>query len=128
MDTYYFTVFPNFHPWSSYSQLNYRFRPYGNNPEMCIMESFILSPFSGERPPAAAVHRLGVDESYLEAPELGLLARVFHQDEFNMPKVQIGMHSLRVWKEGLTIGIYQHGKIRHFHNVYDRFVGAQDTD
>ena len=64
---------------------------------MAIMECMFLSPYDeAERPPAARpIHWLGVDDDWTEAPELGLLARVFNQDCFNLPKVQKGLHTLR---------------------------------
>ncbi|HIL98484.1 MAG TPA: aromatic ring-hydroxylating dioxygenase subunit alpha, partial [Pseudomonadales bacterium] len=40
----FFTLFPNFHPWGSFNQINYRFRPNGNNPNECIMECIYLAP------------------------------------------------------------------------------------
>ena len=37
-DAIYLTVFPNWHPWGSFNRIMYRFRPYGNDPDMCIHE------------------------------------------------------------------------------------------
>ena len=37
-DSFYYTVFPNFHPWGAYNRIVYRFRPYGDDPDRCIME------------------------------------------------------------------------------------------
>jgi phenylpropionate dioxygenase-like ring-hydroxylating dioxygenase large terminal subunit len=123
IDAFFFTVFPNFHPWGSYNRICYRFRPYGDEHEMSIMETYMLEPFVGERPPPAPVHFLGVDETHLDAPELGALGQIFYQDEFNMPSVQKGMHTLRKVKpSGVTLGVYQYNKIRHFHNMYDEVL------
>ena len=33
------------------------------------------------------------------------------------------MHTLRRNKPGLTMGIYQHTQVRHFHNIYERYLG-----
>jgi len=33
-----------------------------------------------ERPPAAPIHWLGPDDDGVDAPELGMLAKVFNQD------------------------------------------------
>jgi hypothetical protein len=118
----YFTLFPNFHPWWSYDELCYRFRPYKDEPEMCIMETYLLRPFKGERPKPAPIHRLGVDESHLDAPELGLAGQIFHQDEFNVPAVQKGLHNLKVINKGITLGTYQATKIRHFHRLWDKWI------
>lgn len=122
MDSFYFTVFPNFHPWSAFNHIAYRFTPYGDNHEMSVMETWLLAPFKGKRPPPAPLHWLGPDQSYLEAPELGMLGRIFNQDEANMERVQKGMHTLRMTKPGTTLGAYQYGKIRHFHTLYDKFM------
>jgi len=121
-DSIYYTLFPNFHPWGAYNRIVYRFRPYGNEPEMAIMECLYMSPFKGERPPPAAVHWLGPDDSFLDATELGMLARVFNQDTFNLPRVQRGLHSLAVNKPGVTLGLYQETKIRHFYKIYDELM------
>jgi hypothetical protein len=51
---------------------------------------------------------------------LGLLARVFNQDTFNLPKVQKGLPSLR---KGITLANYQETKIRHFHWLLGKQLG-----
>ena len=124
-DSIYYTVFPNFHPWGAYNRIVYRFRPYGDQHEMAIMECMFLEPYdpSGPKPAAVPIHWLGPDDDWTEAPELGMLARVFNQDTFNLPKVQIGLHSLR--KPGITLANYQETKIRHFHHVLSRWVGDE---
>jgi len=117
-DSFYYTLFPNLHPWGAYNRITYRFRPYGDRHEECIFECMFLAPFRGERPPAAEVHWLGPDEDFNGAPELGMLARVFNQDVFNLPKVQRGLHATR--KSGVTLSLYQETKIRHFHRLLER--------
>jgi len=119
-DSIYYTLFPNMHPWGSYNRIVYRFRPYGDNHEMSIFECLFLSPFSGERPPPAPVHWIGPDEDFNGATELGMLARVFNQDVFNLPKVQIGLRSMQ--KPGVTLSVYQEMKIRHFHRLLERWL------
>ena len=83
-------MFPNLHPWGAYNRITYRFRPYGDRHDMAIMECMYLDPYDGSKakPPAVPIHWLGVDDDWTEAPELGMLARVFNQDSFNLPKVQ----------------------------------------
>ncbi len=120
-DSFYYTVFPNFHPWGAYNRIVYRFRPYRNDPDRSIMEVLYLSPFRGKRPPPAAVHWLAEDEDWTFAPELGFLARVFNQDTFNLAKVQRGLHaSVRT---EIPFARYQESKIRHFHALLDRHLG-----
>ena len=113
-DSLVYTLFPNFHPWGSYNRTVYRFRPYGNRHDMSIMEAMILSPFTGKRPPAAPLRMLGVDDDWTEAPELGLLTRVFNQDGYNLPRVQEGLESGAIPE--IILARYQESKIRFFHH------------
>ena len=86
------TVFPNLHPWGGYNQITYRFRPNGDDHRSCIMEVYLLSPFKGDRPPPAEHVHLEADQPWRTAVEqLGSLARVFDQDEFNLEAVQKGL-------------------------------------
>ncbi len=121
----YFTLFPNFHPWWAYDELTYRFRPWNDDPEMCVMETYLLKPFKGERPAPAPVRWLGPDESFLEATEeLGRIARIFDQDEFNIPEVQKGLHNLMSLGRGMKLGVYQATKIRHFHHQWEAWIAS----
>ena len=122
VDTFFYTAFPNFHPWGSYNRTCYRFRPNGDDPETSIMEILVLSPFQGERPPEAPVRKMGLEESFLDAVELGPLARVFFQDEYNVGSVQRGLHTLVEHKAGVSFSAYQETKIRHFYDVYRRLM------
>jgi nitrite reductase/ring-hydroxylating ferredoxin subunit len=123
-DSIYYTLFPNLHPWGAYNRITYRFRPYGDRHDMSIMECMFLDPWdhSQPKPPAAPIHWLGVDDDWTDAPELGMLARVFNQDSFNLPKVQVGLASLR---KNITLANYQETKIRHFHHVLGQFIGDE---
>jgi nitrite reductase/ring-hydroxylating ferredoxin subunit len=115
-DSIYYTLFPNLHPWGAYNRITYRFRPYGDRHDMAIMECMFLEPYdeTQPKPPAVPIHWLAVDDDWTEAPELGLLARVFNQDSFNLPKVQRGLASLC---KDVTLANYQETKIRHFHHL-----------
>jgi nitrite reductase/ring-hydroxylating ferredoxin subunit len=120
-DNFYYTVFPNFHPWAAYNRITYRFRPYGNDHRRSIMECMFLSPFpKGERPPAAPIHWLEPDDDWTAAPELGALGRVFNQDVYNIPKVQRGLESMT--KPGVTFADYNETKPRHFHHLLDQWI------
>ncbi len=122
-DSFYYTVFPNFHPWGAFNRIVYRFRPYGDNHEQSIMECMYLAPYKeGEKPPAAKIHWLGADEDWTNAPELGGLARIFNQDVFNLPKVQRGLRAMQ--KPGVTLANYQEGKIRHFHTLLEKWINT----
>lgn len=119
-DSFYYTLFPNLHPWGAYNRIVYRFRPNGDRHDESIMECMFLSPFEGERPPPAPTCVLDADQDWTEAPELGLLARVFNQDVFNLPKVQTGLASGAI--ERVTFANYQETKLRHFHELLERWI------
>lgn len=119
-DSFYYSVFPNFHPWGAYNRIVYRFRPWGAVPHECLMEVLYLSPFRGRRPPPAEIHWLDFDDDWTQAPELGFLARVFNQDTFNLPKVQRGLRASV--REEVTFARYQETKIRHFHWMLERLL------
>jgi phenylpropionate dioxygenase-like ring-hydroxylating dioxygenase large terminal subunit len=121
LDSFYYTLFPNLHPWGAYNRIVYRFRPYGDDHTQSIMECMYLAPFTGERPAAAPIHWLGPDDDWTEAPELGMLARVFNQDVFNLPNVQAGLMSGSL--DRVTFASYQETKLRHFHGLLGRWVG-----
>ncbi|HTK63600.1 MAG TPA: aromatic ring-hydroxylating dioxygenase subunit alpha [Pseudonocardia sp.] len=120
-DSYFLNVFPNIHPWGGYNQIFYRFRPDGDDHEACLMEVMLLGPYAGERPAPAPEVRLGAEDHWRDATEqLGSLARVFDQDEFNLEAVQKGLRS--TWREHVTLSRYQELKVRHFHQLYQRWV------
>jgi nitrite reductase/ring-hydroxylating ferredoxin subunit len=121
-DSIYFTLFPNLHPWGAYNRITYRFRPYGDRHDMSIMECMFLDPWppGEEKPPAVPIHWLDEHDDWTDAPELGMLARVFNQDAFNLSKVQKGLSSLR---KDITLANYQETKIRHFHHLLSSYVG-----
>jgi phenylpropionate dioxygenase-like ring-hydroxylating dioxygenase large terminal subunit len=123
VDSFYYTVFPNFHPWGAFNRIVYRFRPDGDDPDNSIMEVMFLAPYrEGEKPPPAAIHWLGPDDDWTLAPELGPLAYIFNQDSANLPKVQRGLHALQ--KPGVTLASYQETKIRHFHLLLEKWLYA----
>jgi len=86
------------------------------------MEVIYLSPFRGRRPKPAPVHWLGHDDDWTLASELGFLTKVFNQDTFNLPKVQIGLRAAA--HSHATFGNYQETKLRHFHALLDRYASA----
>ena len=120
-DSIYYTLFPNFHPWGGYNRIVYRFRPLGDDPDRSIMECYFLSPFKGERPKPAKTHWLTEAEPWTDAPELGLLARVFEQDCANLGQVQAGLHAMQVPE--VVLARYQETKLRHFHHLLEQWVG-----
>jgi len=120
LDPIYYSVFPNISPWGSFNPIFYRFRPYGDNPEECYHECMFMLPVpEGEdRPAPAKCHYLGLDDDYIEAPELGALAKVFNQDTLNLPYVQKGLHNL----DEVILANYGETKPRHFHKLYNEWM------
>jgi phenylpropionate dioxygenase-like ring-hydroxylating dioxygenase large terminal subunit len=121
-DSIYYTLFPNFHPWGGYNRIVYRFRPWQNRVDQSLMECYYLSPFKGERPDPAPLHLLQADQDWTEAPELGMLAKVFQQDSFNLPNVQRGLMATPY--EEVFFARYQESKLRHFHHLLSQWVNA----
>ncbi|XVQ14974.1 aromatic ring-hydroxylating oxygenase subunit alpha [Spirillospora sp. CA-255316] len=118
MDAIQYFVFPNFFPWDSgMTNIYYRFRPNGEDPDSCILEIFYLSPLPEgvERPQPAKIHWLERDGDWLEAPELGSLSAIVNQDRINMPEIQRGLKALKRTKPGITLASYQESRIRHLH-------------
>lgn len=117
VDTIYYSLFPNISPWGCFDPIFYRFRPNGDHPEECIHEIMLMLPIrQGEkRPEAAKIHWLDFDDDYIEAAELGMLAKVFNQDVVNLPHVQQGMKSIK--SQEIIFANYGETKIRHFHKL-----------
>jgi phenylpropionate dioxygenase-like ring-hydroxylating dioxygenase large terminal subunit len=125
MDSIWYSVFPNFHPWGAYQRIVYRFRPLGDDHEKCLMEVFLLAPFSGDRPPPARPQRIGIEGTWFEAASLGSSARVFDQDSYNLPAVHRGLKSIQ--QKDVMMARYQESKIRHHHHLLAKWVG-EDVD
>lgn len=119
----FFTVFPNWHPWGCFNQINYRFRPNGDNHEECIMECMYLSPIpeNEDYTPVSDIHWLGPDDDYTDAAELGGLTKVFNQDLRNLPHVYAGMKATA--RKNLRFADYNELKLRHWHEMYGHQVG-----
>ncbi len=120
LDPIYYSVFPNISPWGSFNPIFYRFVPYGDNPEECLHECMFMVPVpAGEDRPAPAERQfLDLDDDYIEAPQLGALAKVFNQDTLNLPYVQKGLHSLKE----VIFANYGETKPRHFHKLYNEWM------
>ncbi|MDX1580670.1 MAG: aromatic ring-hydroxylating dioxygenase subunit alpha, partial [Alphaproteobacteria bacterium] len=117
LDAIQYWVFPNFFPWGGYgTNIVYRFRPEGNNPDSAWLEVMLIADYdkSKPKPEPAPLRILGEDEDWDQAEDLiGGLAPVFQQDMQNMPRVQKGMKTL---KKGITLGNYQESRVRHLHH------------
>jgi hypothetical protein len=123
LDTVQHTIFPNFHPWGGFkSNICYRWRPNGVDPDSCIFETIIMAdvPAGQEKPPSVPVHWVPEEGNFCDVPQLGLLGPVFDQDLDNMIWVQKGMKATR--KRGLTLGQYQESRIRHHHQTLLKYL------
>ncbi len=120
------SLWPNMHPWGGFSRLIYRFRPLGSNPERCIMDILLMSPWPEDKPmPApATIHRLGPDEPITNAVELGFIARIFVQDLGNLRAVQAGLKSSP--HRYVILGSHNDAPVRHFHDLYDKWMGLEE--
>jgi phenylpropionate dioxygenase-like ring-hydroxylating dioxygenase large terminal subunit len=127
MDSILYSVFPNFAPWAGFHpNITYRFRPNGDDHTSALMEIMVLCqiPSDGKRPADVPVRRLGEDELFSEAPELGVsLGTIFDQDLFNMPMIQKGMANVQSGE--LVLGNYQEVRIRHFHQTIDKYIDGE---
>jgi phenylpropionate dioxygenase-like ring-hydroxylating dioxygenase large terminal subunit len=123
LDLIQYSVFPNFVPWGGQAlPVCYRFRPYGDNPEMSVMEIMFLfaKQPDGSHPPPAKIRWLGVDQPWADAPELGSAARISDQDTDNLKRIQRGLRATK--KPGVTLAVYQESRIRHFHATLDAYM------
>jgi hypothetical protein len=110
----YYSVFPNWSPWGVFNVLFYRFRPYGNDPDQCIFEIMMFppAPDPADKPAPAKVTKLGPDDDFTLATELGPTAKIFQQDARNLPHVQTGLKASETGE--VVFGNYNETKIRHF--------------
>ena len=123
LDAIWYTVFPNFVPWIGIGQpIHYLFRPNANDPETSVMDVWLLAPVprTGDRPAAAQLHELGIEDPWSDAPELGVYKGIFAQDQANFARIQRGLKS--GWK-GNTLAVYQESRIRIFNHTLDEYVG-----
>jgi len=86
------------------------------------MECMYLSPIpeNGDYVPVSEIHWLDVDDDWTEAPELGMLTRVFNQDLRNLPFVFEGLKATA--REHVRLADYNELKLRHFHELYGEQV------
>jgi len=127
MDSILYSVFPNFAPWAGFHpNITYRFRPNGDDHTTALMEIMVICqlPEGAERPEDVPVRRLGENELFSEAPELGeSLGTIFDQDLFNMPMIQKGMHNVE--SRELVLANYHEVRIRHFHQTLDKYISGE---
>ena len=122
LDALVYNVFPNFAPWGGFMpNIVYRWRPWPDQ-DHCLMEVRVIARVKeGEpRPAGVPFHLLGEDETWADAPELGVLGGVVDQDMENMELCHEG---LKVSKnQAVEFGDYQEIRIRHFHQTLDHYL------
>jgi Ring hydroxylating alpha subunit (catalytic domain) len=119
-------LFPNFMPWAGFlTPFAYRFRPDGHDPDSCVIDIMVLEPLPEDEPrPAAAQTRyIGPDETWADAPELGVFGRVFNQDGSTFGRVQRGLRASV--KPATILSSYQESRIRHFHATLDAYLDGR---
>ena len=124
-DVIQYSLFPNVVLFGGLgSPLFYRARPDGNDPGSCLFEVMLLLPVAPGAPrPAPAERRwLEPHEKWSDVPELSFFGPVLDEDQAIMPRVQRGLRASR--KPGLTLGLYQESRIRHFRRTLAEYVPA----
>jgi nitrite reductase/ring-hydroxylating ferredoxin subunit len=122
-------LFPNFMPWAGYlTPFAYRFRPDGHDPDSCIIDIMKLDPMpeGAPRPKAAPTRVIAEDETWADAPELGVFGRVFNQDGSTFGRVQRGLRASV--QSSTLLSRYQESRIRHFHATLDHYMATERTD
>ncbi|WP_150302656.1 aromatic ring-hydroxylating oxygenase subunit alpha [Pseudomonas saliphila] len=124
IDTIEYHLFPNMILFPGLSlPMVYRFRPLGCDPDRSLFEILFLRPLApgAERPEAPEVSYIKEEESYGLADGIDAgMAYVYDQDTSNMRAQQQGFKAAK--KKGETLGNYQEARIRHFHNVLDKYI------
>lgn len=125
VDTIQYFIFPNLVCWWGHgSPINYRFRPHGDREDECLMEIIFLvpDPLDGPKPAPAKITRLGPDESWTLAKEIGALGGVADQDSGNLEAVHRGLKSGAL--QEVTLSRYAENRIRHYHRTLAEYVGG----
>lgn len=122
LDAIQYFAFPNFVPWAGYGvPIVYRFRPYGNDPDQCIMEVMLLylGQAEGHQTPPE-IRWLKPEEPWSAAEELGGLGPIFDQDAANFAAIQSGLKAGGA--EALTLSSYQESRVRHYHQTLRAYL------
>lgn len=127
IDSIYYSVFPNWSPWGPFNLIMYRFRPHGDDPDECLFEVMYFAPWpdTENRPPLPEVTRLGIDDDWTLATELGPTVKIFQQDSLNLPEVQRGLKTQG--RGEVVFASENETKIRHFYNRYFALLGIDEV-
>ena len=128
LDAVQYFMFPNFFPWfAEGAPLMYQFLPDRDDPNICTMAIRFLLPIpaNGQKPPAAQVQELGLDDTMQSrGAGFGLFDEVFDQDMSNIPRVQEGLKAGHIERKHIELGVYQECRIQAFHARLAKLVGA----
>ena len=129
-DSMAYNVFPHMAFWAGmFSNLVYRFRPDGMNPEGAIMDIVVLKPApkEGPRPEPAPIKHLDYDDPMsLADDELSpFLANVFEQDVSNLVFIQKGLHASGTGVVDLSQ--YMEARIRRHHQLMDDLIAQGEA-
>lgn len=124
LDSMVYNIFPNMSFWAGYpTNIVYRWRPNGMDPESCIMDVMMFRPCGPDKhPEPRKVQKLDLDDSWMLAEaQIGpAFAAVFDQDMGNLPYIQEG---LRASANGeVHFSRYSELRIRHMHQMIDRLI------
>jgi hypothetical protein len=123
VDAVQYYVFPNWTPWAGIANpFQYRFLPNGHDPDTSIFDIRLMFPVppGAERPPAAPVRFVGVDEPFASVDELFTMGPLFDQDVFNIGPLQKGLKAAT--QPTVRFADRQESRIRHFHTLLDRWM------
>jgi len=129
MDVYYWTVFPNFHPFGMHLLgMCYIFRPHKNDPDKSVMELMLFKQRPEKEAPKAAPEKieLGEDEEFSSVKALGTFGTFISQDSDNMNSIIQGLRNSQIGY--VNLAHKYEGKIRHFYSVYEKAMGLSAED
>ena len=129
VDIFYYTLFPNFHPFAGFSQpIVYKFYPYGDDHTQSVMETMVLAPFpaGAPMPPPGELVWIPEGEDFTYIKELGWLGSFLSQDIANMHSAMKGLRNNQAGV--VNFASVQESKISHFYSVYERLTGLSAKD
>lgn len=128
IDIFYYTLFPNFHTQGFFTGVIYRFLPYGDAHDKCIMDIMFLSPVpeGAEPKPPAEMILLGEDEDWTSIESLGAFGAFVSQDSGNLYGVMQGMRSNQ--RGFINLARKYEMKLRHFYSVYEEATGLSSAE
>ena len=122
VDSFYYTVFPNFHPWGAYNRIVYRFRPE-RRPARRV-DHGVHVPVAVRRRRARRRRRSTGSARTTTGPTRPSSASspaCSTRTRSTCRRCSCGLRTMV--KPGVTLALYQETKIRHFHRLLERQLG-----